>query len=323
LLAASKRKFTATVLLPAAFILFMSGCTDNKQLKQDLLQAVSKQQEIKTYKFNGSIELKADTSLFGQASPITSALFALIKDSKIDYKGISSLEPSRMESELKVTPAGASPIDIPVLIKDSKLYFHIPAINKDEEFMVLPVQAAKSPAPASGSGEPLQNTGRLTAAFDQQLLNEIDPNWLQTAKDPVILADGTTAKRITLDVNPKNEKTFSDYWDKLQPGFIELLKTNSLASGASLETWQAALKQIKIKAPTTVDMLIDNQGFIHEQKWNLSFTSGGSANINHMVWTQSLTEINQNPAFAQEIPAKTKSLDELLKLTQPAAAVKK
>ncbi|MCR8634988.1 hypothetical protein [Paenibacillus radicis (ex Xue et al. 2023)] len=324
-MAVSKWKFTARAsLLSAALVLFVTGCTDYKQIKADLLQAVNKQEEIKNYRFTGSIELKADAALLGQANPFAAALFAILKDSKIEYTGISALEPtSQLETNLKVTPAGGSVIDIPVLIKDSKLFFHMPALNKDDEYMMLPIQAKQNPASSSSNPEPLKNTGHLSAALNQQLLNGVDANWLQSTKEPVTLSDGTAAKRITLDINSKNEKAFADYWDQSLPGLLELLKTNGLASGASLDSWQSALKQMKFKAPTTIDMLIDNDGYIHEQKWSLSFTANGSTNDNRIIWTQSLTEINKNPAFTKDIPAKQKSLDELLKLTKQAPAVKK
>jgi hypothetical protein len=307
----------ASLLLSASLILFITGCTDYKQLKADLLQAVNKQEEIKSYRFTGTIELKADASLLGQASPFAAALFAILKESKIEYSGISALEPSRLETNLKVTPTGGSAIDIPVLIKDSKLYFHMPALNKVDEYMMLPIQARQPGAEQTGNTEPLKNTGHLSAALNQQLLNGIDPKWLQPSKEAVTLADGTTAKRITLDINEKNEQAFAEHWKKSLPGFIELLQTNGLASGTSLEAWNAALQKVNFQAPTSVDMLIDNEGFIHEQRWNISFTSGSSTKDNHILWTQSLTEINQNPAFTKDIPAKQKSLDELLKLIKP------
>ncbi|NOU95426.1 hypothetical protein GC093_19665 [Paenibacillus sp. LMG 31456] len=319
IVAVSKWKITARAsLLSAALVLFVTGCTDYKQIKADLLQAVSKQEEVKNYRFAGSIELKADAALLGQANPFAAALFAILKDSKIEYTGITALEPSsQLETSLKVTPTGGTAIDIPILIKDSKLFFHMPALNKEDEYMVLPIQASSS------STEPLKNTGHLTATLNQQLLNGVDPNWLQPTKELITLADGTAANRITLAINSKNEKAFADYWDQSLPGFLELLKTNGLATGASIDSWQATLKQIKFKAPTTLDMLIDNDGYIHEQKWNLIFTAGGSTNENRIVWTQTLSEINKKPAFTKEIPAKQKSLDELLKLTQQAPAVKK
>ncbi|PZE22668.1 hypothetical protein [Paenibacillus xerothermodurans] len=323
MLSARNRRISASLLLPLALFLFLAGCTDHDQAKQDLLQAVAKQEEVKSYKFSGSLELNADTSLLGQASPMTTALFAMIKESKIDYSGVSSLEASRMESDLKVTPKGADSVDMPVLIKDNKLFFHMPALNQQDEYMVLPVQFAGDAASDSpGGAERLKNTGRLTAAFNQQLLSGIDAKWLQPSKDPVTLSDGTTGKRITVEINSRNEQAFAEHWQKTVPGFIELLKTHGLASDAALAAWQSALQQIQFKAPTTIDLTIDSQGYVREQKWNLHFTSGASTNKNQLVWTQSLAEINQAPAFTRDTPEKQKSIDELLKLARPTSPAK-
>jgi hypothetical protein len=313
----------ASFLLSLSVLLLITGCTDYNQLKTDLLQAVAKQEQVTSYQFKGSIELKADPSLLGgAASPFTAALFAFLKDSKIDYNGLTALEPAQLEAAFKVTPTGGSLIDIPVLIKDNKLYFRIPAINKDDEYLVFPI-TEKSSNPATGSSEALKNSSHLASTIHDQLLNGINPEWLQTSKDPVTLADGTVTKRITLDINSKNEQAFNDIWKKAVPGFTELLKSNGLASAANIDGWQSMLKEVQFRAPSSLEFLIDNQGFIHEQKWNVAFTANGSTNENHLIWTQSLSELNKAPAFTKEIPAKQKSLEDLLKLVKPAPAVKK
>ncbi|ULL17615.1 hypothetical protein DVH26_26070 [Paenibacillus sp. H1-7] len=318
------RKFTVIValLLTIGIALFMTGCTDNAQVKQELLQAVSKQEQIVNYRFQGSIELKADASLIGQASPVTAALFALLKDSKIEYKGVSSLEPSRMETTLNVTPNGGSAIAIPVIIKDSKLFFHMPPLNKQDEYMVLPIASGLPAASgANGSADPLKNTGHLTAELTKQLLNGIDPKWLVTAKDQATLQDGTPVKSITIDVNKKNEQAFNDYLKAtVIPGLMNSLKTNGLSNAGTLDSFTASLQQIKLHAPSSINLRIGNDGYIREQTWSLVFATGTSTNENKLVWTQTLSEVNQNPAFTQETPAKQKSLDELLRLVKPAPA---
>lgn len=324
LLTTRPHKFTAytTLLISLSFLLLITGCTDSKQLKTDLLQAVTKQEQVKSYQFKGSIELQADTSLFGgQISPFTATLFAFLNDSKINYSGQTALEPSQLEAMFNITPTGGSNIDIPVLIKDNKLFFQIPALNKVDEYMMFPITS--KPNTAVDSTESLKNTGHLASTLNEQLLNPMNSEWLTASKDPVTLADGTTAKQITLDINSKNEQAFNDHWNQAIPGFMELLKSNGLASDASLDGWQATLKQIHILAPSSLQFSIDNQGFIHEQQWNLTFTANGSSNTNHLLWTQSLSELNKPPVFTKEAPAKQKSLEELLKLIKPTPTGKK
>ncbi|OXM86073.1 hypothetical protein [Paenibacillus rigui] len=321
-------KKTRTGLIVATLCLSMltAGCTDTAQLKQDMLQAAAKQEQVTSYRFNGSLQLKADATLLGQSGPMALALFSLLKDSKLEYSGLTAMEPSRMESDLKVTPAGGTAIEIPVLIKDSKLFFHMPPLNKPDEYMMLPIAAAKSAASAGSSPagpESLKNTGRVTSDLSKKLWEGVDPKWLTSPKETVQLSDGSPGKKITLNVNSKNEKAFNDYWSTAVPGLIDILKTNGLAGSANAEAWTNTLKQIKLKAPSAIDIVIDNQGFIREQRWDLTFTSGSSTNENKLLWTQSLTELNQAPSFTKETPAKQKSLEELLKLIKPAAAAQK
>lgn len=319
------RKFTVIITLLSTIGLALTGCTDNTQVKQDLLQAVSKQEEIVNYRFQGSFELKADASLLGQASPVTATLFALLKDSKMEYKGVSSLEPSRMETSLTVTPNGGSALTVPVIIKDSKLFFHMPPLNKQDEYMVLPIQTRLPAAPGGNSpDDPLKNTGHLTADLTKQLLNGIDPKWLVSSKDPVTLADGTPVKSITIEVNKKNEQAFNDYLKaNVVPGLMNTLKTNGLTNAATLDSVTASLQQLKLRVPSTINLRIDNDGYIREQTWSLAFTTGTSTNENKLVWTQTLSDLNKNPAFTQETPTKQKSLDELLRMVKPAEAGKK
>ncbi|WP_028549260.1 hypothetical protein [Paenibacillus sp. UNC451MF] len=313
---------TISLLLTLFAITILTGCTDNKQLKQDLLQAINKQQDVANYRFEGSIDLHADSSLFGQANPIAASLFSLIKESKLEFKGVAALEPARMETNLTVTPNGGSPISIPVLIKDSKLFFQMPPLNKPDEYMMLPIQNKQ--ASSNGSTEPLKNTGQLTANLTQQLFKDIDPKWLQTSKEAAALSDGTTVKRITLEINKKNEQAFADYMNQsVVPGLQEIIKTNGLAASSSVDSWTTTLGQIKVKAPSTITLMIDNEGYIREQQWNLSFTSGSSTNENKLNWTYTISDINKNPAFTQETPAKVKSLEDLLRLVKPANAAKK
>ncbi|WP_079910509.1 hypothetical protein [Paenibacillus sp. 32352] len=315
-----KHFISVTLLLLLSTMIILAGCTDHKQLKQDLLQAVAKQQDIASYQFEGAIELHADSSLLGQANPLTVSLFSLMKESKIDYKGVTALEPARMETNLTITPAGGSPISVPVLIKDSKLFFQMPPLNKADEYMMLPIQNKQ----ASDAGkDPLKNTGQLTASLTQQLYKDVDPEWLQAPKDSGTLPDGTPAKRITLDINKKNEQAVTEYMSKsVIPGLLEIVKTNGLASEASMKAWSASLSQLKIKAPSTITLSMDQNGFIREQQWNLTFTAGNSTNENHVTWTYSISDINTNPAFTMETPAKVKSLEDLLRLVKPANTAK-
>lgn len=320
----TSRKYLTSIflLLTMSIILVLTGCTDNKQLKQDLLQAINKQQDVTSYRFQGSMELKGDASLVGQADPLTGILFSFMRESTINFQGVSALEPARMETTLSVTSKGGSPVTIPILIKDSKLYFQVPALNKPDEFMMLPIPS--KPASSGGGADSLKNTGQWSAALMQQLFKDVDPAWLKPSKEAAKLADGTTGKSITLDINTKNEQAFADYMSKsVAPGFVEMVKTNGFAASASMDKWSTALEQVKIKAPSSITLTVDSAGFIREQQWNLSFTAGNSTNVNTINWTYHLSDINQNPAFTQDTPAKTKSLEDLLRLVKPNNSAKK
>ncbi|NTZ18489.1 hypothetical protein EXW96_13170 [Paenibacillus sp. JMULE4] len=50
-----------------------------------------------------------------------------------------------MEATFTLTPKGAvSPIVLPILLKDNKMYLHLPAISPTDEYIMLPLENAQS-----------------------------------------------------------------------------------------------------------------------------------------------------------------------------------
>ena len=86
--------------------------------------------------------LAISDGLMKSANPLTNGLLSLIRESTITWKGISNVDPLQFQTDLRITPKGStSPIDIPILIKDSKLYFNMPALNKTaDEYYAIDLQ---------------------------------------------------------------------------------------------------------------------------------------------------------------------------------------
>lgn len=308
--------FTTRKLIPllllCCFLLLASGCTDHEQLKQDLLQAYAKQEQVQSFRFSGQSVLQLDSSLLQGAQPMTAAMLGLFKDSTIRYEGIVSMaEPMRMEAAFTITPKGAaSPIDLPILLKDNKMYLHLPAVNQTDEYMMLPLENIPGT---------LNQTNGLVSGINVKLLEGVEPKWLGPGGKDEALSNGEPARRITLTVRDNNLSEVSTYFSAVLPGLLNDLMTGELSSADQTESIRAFIERWKMTVPTSISTLIDEQGFIREQSGRLSFTDKDTGKaVNLIEWTQKIDDVNQTPNFTKEAPKQVKNLLDILRLL-PAA----
>ncbi|MBP2439346.1 hypothetical protein J3A68_001434 [Paenibacillus sp. PvP052] len=192
-------------------------------------------------------------------------MLGLFKDSTIRYDGIVSMaEPIRMEATFTITPKGAaSPIELPILLKDNKMYLHLPAVNQTDEYMMLPLEIMPGT---------LNQTAGLASGINVKLLEGIDPEWLEPGSKDVALSTGEPAKRISLAVNENNRSEVSTHFSAFLPGLLNDLMTGGLISADQTESIKALTQRWRMTAPASISTLIDEQGFNREQSGRLSFT---------------------------------------------------
>jgi hypothetical protein len=300
----------------------LSGCTDHNAIKQTAQQAIAKQTEMKSYQFTGSVDLKLGMNLPVQGgNPLTGAVINSLKNSVIEWSGTSSVDPVRFEADLKVTPQGMStPLAIPILIKDNKMYVSLPVINKPDEYYAIDMaqqsQAGKTPL----SPDNLKNVSQATTALWSKFAGAIDAKWFEQAKDPVNLPDGKPAKAISVTITDKNAAEINGVINAKLPEIADMLQTNGMLSADQAAKWKAAKTTVELKAPSKLTLLIDEQGFIRDEKLDLVYTlksADGTASDNRTTLHEAYEQINQTPQFKKEVPTKTKPFDDVLKLLQP------
>ncbi|MEK8129698.1 hypothetical protein WMW72_17470 [Paenibacillus filicis] len=292
-------------------VLLISGCTDRKQLKDEWLQAAAKQEQMQSYQFAGEAGFQLDPSLFQGAQPLTAAMLSAFKEGKLTYQGKASLkEPAQAEADFKLSAKGSDTgLDMPVVLKDNKLYLHLPIISKADEYVSVPLTAQP---------ERLNQTGRLSAAVSSKLLQGVDPAWLEAGGKDEKLATGETATRITLQVTDKNRKQVSEYLAQAIPAALEEWTTSGLLSDAQTKAWKEALGSLQLAAPSTLDIWIDAQGFIRQQKGELRFSLKEGGPVHTVTWTHRTDAVNEPPAFSKEPPKQAKPLADILKLLPKA-----
>ncbi|WP_159883906.1 hypothetical protein [Paenibacillus puerhi] len=296
-------------------VLLISGCTDRKQLKEDWVQAAAKQEQITSYQFSGEADVQLDASIFQGAQPLTAAMLSAFKEGKLTYQGKSSLnDPVQAEADFTFTPKGSNQgWELPILLKDNKMYAHLPIINKTDEYLSVPLEQ---------NAERLKHTGRLSSAVSAKLLQELEPGWLEPGSKDEKLASGEAAQRITLQLTEKNQKQVSAYLIKILPSLLEEGITSGLLSETQAASWKAALAPAQIVAPSTLDIWIDDKGFIRQQKGDIRLSLKEGGPIHSIAWTHRIDGVNEVQAFIKEIPKLTKPLADILKLTSKAPAAK-
>jgi hypothetical protein len=318
------KKWITLTVITAISLVSLTACTDNTKVKEAFQQSVSKQTEMKSYTFEGSTTLSISDGLMKSTNPLTNGLLSLIRESTITWKGISNVDPLQFQTDLHVTPKGStSPIDIPILIKDSKMYFNMPVLNKTaDEYYAIDLQKMSSSGTSPLSADTLKNTPQVSTSISKLVFEGIDAKWYKQAKDPVKLSDGTSGTSIQVDLTAKNEKEINKQFQAKLPEFLSSLQTNGLLTAEKAESLKKnSLSSLALKAPSSMKAIIDEKGFIRDQTLDITFTVTVDNKVldNHISLHQTYDAINQSTPLTKEIPAKVKSFDDILKLMNPAA----
>lgn len=292
-------------------VLLVSGCTDRQQLKDNWQQAAAKQEQALSYTFSGELELQLDASMFEAAPPLTAGLLSAFKESSIAYSGKASLhDPVQLEADVKLTPKGAgSGLELPLLLKDNKLYMHMPAVNKADEYLMLPMGA--------NAGR-LKNTNRMSASISGKMLQSLHADWLESSGKDEPLAGGDTAKHISLNVTDKNKEQTAAYLAGLLPALTDEWLTSGLISEGQAKAWKEASRSLHVLAPSSLETWIDGKGFIRQQKAQLRFTVKEGGPVSIIQWTHRTDAINEPQTFVKEVPKQVKNAEDLFRLLPKA-----
>jgi hypothetical protein len=304
-----------TLLLAATAL---SACTDTKKIKEEAQQAINKQSEMKAYNFEGSADLKLGDGLIASANPLTMNILSLLKESTLEWNGAVTTDPAQYQANMKLTPKGAAAgIEIPILLKDSKLYFHIPAISKaDEYYAVDLVQLSKS-SKNPLSSDNLKNTTQVSTAITSLFFGNIDAKWYKKEKEPLKLPNGSNASIITLQITDKNEKEISKLFQDKWPQIVDILVSSGLITQEQADKQKAAgIAGITIKAPGKLQIAIDETGFIRDESFDINLqTQGkdGKLTNNQITLHQLYNEINGNVKIDAQVPKNVKPFEDILK----------
>lgn len=275
------------------FILFslLVGCKADEQLddtvKTELQQILALQADINNYQFQGSADLQIDATQFISGdNPLTASFVSNLLNSTITWHGTVQSDPEQLEMDLVIAPQGlATTIEIPIIIKDSKLYFRIPLIQADEtEHFIVELNE-----------ETLQQGSSLWSDTAYSILNAISPQWYERL-------DQQSTIRISLTEDNHSE-IFTSFFEIL-PAIIEQWEDSRLLSVEQSTELQNSIsvaaeefiQSIVIDEPGQLSITWNDQNYITLYSLQL-FISNHAIDIHHTI-----KNVNEAPSFVKEIP---------------------
>jgi hypothetical protein len=128
-----KKRFFSLFLILVLAISVVSGCgTKDKKAASEILQdAFNKSFEMKSYSFDGTLQLNLDIpqELLQTATPDEQMGIELLKNAKLNFKGAYQEDPMQMELILSMDlPIGdmKTSIEVPMLMTDKSMWIKIP-----------------------------------------------------------------------------------------------------------------------------------------------------------------------------------------------------
>lgn len=306
-----------------------TGCSESTGKSKEMMDAAfAKQSEVKAFSFDGSATMNIQLPSAGQGkNPLTSALTGLFTQGNLEWKGAAAYDPVRLEADLKSTPKDSSTaMEFPVILKDNKLYLHIPLLNKQDDYFSIDM-AELSGLTGQGSSftpESLKTITKTVADALHLVISNVDPKWFKEA-DGITLKDGSKAKVHRLEITEKNRQELEKAIRDKLPELGDLLKSTGLLNTEQTELFKKQSSGFTLQAPGSVALAVDDAGFIRQLSADLSYSMNGAdgrPGANSMKFQQSYNDINGSPAFTKDVPAKAQPLGDILKLLMPSASKK-
>lgn len=301
----------AMILFITIAALTVSSCTSKDDSQERLLEAISRQADITTNTFRGSISLDLDQLPAAvQDQPYTSTILNWLRQGEIAWNGSRDSTQSRGEVDLRFTSSdGTSEFTIPVIHAGDTIYVHVPMINADDEYFAIPALSLSDKLHAAA----------LTAS--SELFAAMDASWFSSEE----AAEGGSRIRLTITREewPNFLKTVDETLPKIlaawqESGIISSRQADWLSdSWSELTAQDQAQLQLAEGKDAVINFALDQDGFISSVEAEINLTREDSAGAVrsygfhiHHIWDN----IGGAPPLMRDIPDTTVSIEELLKL---------
>lgn len=317
----SKNIYAAAAILA---VLFTAGCSEEPDKSKEAMEAAfAKQAEINTYSFAGSAALNIRLPAAKENGNPLTGLFGLFTQGKLEWEGAASYEPVRLEADLKSVPDDSgTPLELPIILKDNKLYLHIPVLSTQEDYFSVDMsrlsQLSGNPNPFTE--EDLKNTTLIITEALRLALTGIDAKWFKE-ESALTLEDGAKAAVYRLDITEKNRAELEAAIKTTLPDWAGLLANSGLLSQEQADALQKQGGSLTVQAPGHISAAVDEAGFIRRHSLDIAYEymdADGQASSGSIAFEHSVNDINGTPVFRKQPPANPRSLDDILQLLLPS-----
>jgi len=302
-------RIAATLVTFLILALLAAGCSrEQKDAKKHLLEALAKQQEITSHTYQGRLSLDLGKLPIDAANqPYTSVILGALRQGEIEWNGITDTTQNRREATLEFQSSdGSSAFVIPVVQEADQLYIHIPLINTEDEYFVLPTPALTS------------RLGGLALSSLAKLLETIDAKWFD------LTTDETAGDTYQVTIDKSRWPAFFDHLQQALPNMLSEWQEAGVITQTQADAIRDALspgEESKVRLHEVSDAYIratvQDTGYLSSVDISLSFTvetAPGNEEACHIQFSHAWDHINEQVAFTQNIPETTVSWVEILKL---------
>lgn len=295
------------ILAAAICIAVLNACTPKGAvLKEELLAALDKQSELRSFRFQGTAALSIPGMNRDEGG---SRVPAALLGSTLSWKGTADLGQNRMELELSVRPEDSGvAFSFPLVLHENRLYFRLPVYGKESAdwFLEFPGNERAS----------LAESGLALADLMKLAVQPLGPEFFETPG-----RTGETEKRIRIPVEQDRLPELLASVGPEVPAMLDLLVSSGLVTEEQANRWSGhlesgelaeRLKGLRLDEPGGITFTLNGDGFITAYEFRLNARLEGNPDERFEIqWTGRLDDLNQPQEFQREIPDEALSLNEL------------
>lgn len=305
------RQWLCAGFVSAAALAFISGCQESPGVdhaaqgeawKAHIAEAFEHNDTLTGHRFRGELVLDAD----GWLEPWNTAGLLPALSNGLAWEGTIEDSPRRLEANLAFgtqashgEAAGAASFDIPILMRDETLYFHVPLLNEPEEYFYMDMQQPKEDSPL-----PAQALIGAADALDelmQHIVERVDPQYVRlAAADEPAAGPGeqTFEIRVTEENAAQLAEAIRQGWSAWRASFPAAIAGEP---GASVQP-----ADLELPAGSAMTIVISPDQYVVEQRMDLALPNG------KLYYAVSLSDLNGSFEPSRTIPENLLSFNHVL-----------
>jgi hypothetical protein len=342
----TNKRMTPWLLLVAAVLIVLAGCSNAKPPKEAVQTALTKSIEMKSYTFNGSLaldELSIPPELLQGQDP---SMVDMIKKSSITVNGVYQADPMQLEMTMDVDLKGdlAFKLSVPMVMTQDKLWVKVPTIpgvplgDLAGKFVEIDMKKLAEEQGVQVPNFNVNDQRKMTEDMSGIALKHFDEKEYFTelkAKDvPDLPQDLKPDQIVKFAVTQNNfEKTVLTVVDKVAPEIIDLLLNNEQYRNSlqltkeELEKTKKDLsegdrselrkqidefkKDVKVNELSLISAIKDSFVVYQQGKANVDFTQDGQTVKVGLNVKGQYANINEKVAFKIGIPKDAVPMDQV------------